>query len=496
MKLVLAALCVAAWWILFLLNRTAQSSSNGHENQEEKQLVSLVRQAVSIVEEEEEEDRSSLVHVVFSTDCSPYQDWQSEVVFHSAHIVGHKGPLTRIASGCSPADIERINERYETLYDDSRQIFVHFTPEFDKDEVTGKTYHFFNKPRGIEHWLASPSSSSSLTDVVALVDPDFAFLRPLTDTFEKSETLVIPPWTFDQIPRRVERGTPFGQQYGLGTHWLTFDRAAVCGERSRCVQTSQKDAYKYYPVGPPYIMHIDDWRRLAPVWSEFAPRVYKQYPNLLAEMYAYCMAAAHLDLKHVRVNHLMLSNADVKDEGWALVDGISLDAACPSSDRDSPRLVAEKNVPLPAFLHFCQNYRLGEWMFAKRRVPKNIMSDCDQELLAVPTGDISSLRYELQPPGNPCKQEPKRKCIVSATSIKLCNRQRSSQCETRQQDSLRHVPRDLARERRRTVSRARFEKEPLVHVPFPGTHERLFARRIAHQQFGAFEFSPQKKISP
>ena len=45
------------------------------------------------------------VHVIFSTDCEFYQDWQTLVLFQSAFIVGQEkyGPVTRIASGCSDA---------------------------------------------------------------------------------------------------------------------------------------------------------------------------------------------------------------------------------------------------------------------------------------------------------------------------------------------------------------------------------------------------------
>lgn len=304
-------------------------------------------------------------------------------------------------------------KRYEALYPGlfGSRIFAHFTPQFNKDEATGQTYHFFNKPRGIEHWLLANKSSASLTEIIALIDPDFAFLRPLTDVFDKRVSLAISPWTMAELADRADRGVPFGQQYGLGTHWLRFDRVAVCGPDSPCTRTSQQEAYKYYPVGPPYMLHVDDWRRLAPVWSEFAPRVYAQYPNLLAEMYAYCMAAAHLELRHMRVNHLMISNVAVRDEGWALVDPLPLDLACSADPDGQPELVSPSSrgkYPLPGFLHFCQNYRLGDWMFAKRRVPHDLVTACDRDLLASPPVDAAALRYELHPPGNPCKQEAKR----------------------------------------------------------------------------------------
>ena len=48
------------------------------------------------INEKEKDD----IHIVFSTDCSPYQDWQTLVLFHSATVVGQKGSITRIASGC------------------------------------------------------------------------------------------------------------------------------------------------------------------------------------------------------------------------------------------------------------------------------------------------------------------------------------------------------------------------------------------------------------
>lgn len=203
------------------------------------------------------------------------------------------------------------------------------------------------------------------------------------------------------------------------------------------------------------MLHVDDWLRLAPVWSEFAPKVYAQYPNLLAEMYAYCMAAAHLQLQHVRVNHLMLSNVAVaRDEGWALVDSLPLDLACPADANagfDPPIITpwGRTRYILPVFLHFCQNYRLGDWMFAKRRVPHGIISDCAHDLLAMPSHEISKLRYELQPPGNPCREEPKRPYdfqTASAKCMPVCSLGSSFRhmlCLQGNQSAARYTPTEL-----------------------------------------------------
>lgn len=77
-----------------------------------------------------QEVEKSDVHVIFSTDCSPYQDWQTLVVFHSATAVGQKGPVTRIASGCDDEKKIILKELYLKLYP---KYHVHFTPDFKKD---------------------------------------------------------------------------------------------------------------------------------------------------------------------------------------------------------------------------------------------------------------------------------------------------------------------------------------------------------------------------
>lgn len=66
------------------------------------------------------------LHIVFSTDCSPYQDWQSLLVFHSAHQVGQTGLMTRIASGCDELKKVELKALYQKLWGST--YLVHFTP--------------------------------------------------------------------------------------------------------------------------------------------------------------------------------------------------------------------------------------------------------------------------------------------------------------------------------------------------------------------------------
>lgn len=55
-----------------------------------------------------------------------------------------------------------------------------------------------------------------------------------------------------------------------------------------------RDAASNYPVGPPYLMHPRDWAKVLDLWVALSPKVYKGHASILAEMYAFCIAAAHL----------------------------------------------------------------------------------------------------------------------------------------------------------------------------------------------------------
>ena len=51
-------------------------------------------------------------------------------------------------------------------------------------------------------------------------------------------------------------------------------------------------------------------------------RVYENYPYLLAEMYAFSMAAAHENLPHLQIDNHMVSAVDAPGEGWPHVDAL------------------------------------------------------------------------------------------------------------------------------------------------------------------------------
>jgi hypothetical protein len=117
-------------------------------------------------------------------------------------------------------------------------------------------------------------------------------------------------------------------------------------------------------------------------------RVYSKYPELLAEMYAYSMAAAHTNLPHLTMLNYMVSNVDMDEEGWKYIDEFG-DDVC-----DEPvNGVFYPGFPLPTVLHFCQFYRSAEIGFQKRRMKKAIF-ECDKPLLAALPQSQGKNRYK------------------------------------------------------------------------------------------------------
>lgn len=115
-------------------------------------------------------------------------------------------------------------------------------------------------------------------------------------------------------------------------------------------------------------------------------RVYEGYPYLLAEMYAYSMAAAHEELPHLQLWNYMVSNVDSVDEGWAWVD--SLEEVCVPPENG----IYYPGKPLPNVVHFCQTFRAGDLGFMKRRVPHDLFT-CEHAMLMTPPTDLGRADY-------------------------------------------------------------------------------------------------------
>ena len=143
------------------------------------------------------------------------------------------------------------------------------------------------------------------------------------------------------------------------------------------------------------------------------------------------MAAAHLRMPHARVNHWMLSNVHVGDEGWRHLDALALRIQpCPAPRRQDakrrrPIGLFERFV-LPAFLHYCQNYRVGDFLLAKRRVPPALFTDCAHPPLLGPGLSETQVDYETTrraypaPRGAALSSPELGRSIVNRTAAAVC----------------------------------------------------------------------------
>ena len=203
---------------------------------------------------------------------------------------------------------------------------------------------------------------------VAVIDPDMIFVRPLTTEIRGlANKLHNKKVKNKDLMERISLGRPVAQMYGLGCPWcndthIRFNRLRICGEGSPCLIPDIMYGQEHYSVGPPYIVIKEDMIRLTDTWTRLVPRVFAEYPYLLAEMYAYSMAAAHEKLPHFQLENYMVSNAESGGEGWSFIE--KFDDVCIPPENG----IYYPGLPLPNLVHYCQHMESGGLSFGKRQV--------------------------------------------------------------------------------------------------------------------------------
>jgi len=341
-----------------------------------------IQKTTKIVTERKEEPR---YFMVFSTGCSPLQHWQSLLFFYFAHKVSQPGNVTRIVSGCSPDEAEALREVHrEKITPLSDRFRLHVTPDWGY--LDNKKY--WNKPHGLRHWMENelrpPNNVTEYDDdIIIILDPDQILLKPITNDFSDFEDRSL--WVTGKQIEKVRHGSPFAQQYGFGNGWLTSLKgrlAHVVGKDSPALKVTLQEASRYYPAGPPYIATGKDMFALTTHWVKFLPLVHDLFPQFMAEMHAYCIAAAHLEMPHQLAKGFMVSDVGNREESaFKFLDGVTREEACHA--KVSPR-------KQPFVLHYCQRYAIGRWFFSKYKLHENIF-DCEAELLREPPTNVVAM---------------------------------------------------------------------------------------------------------
>jgi peptidyl serine alpha-galactosyltransferase len=399
-------------------------------------------------------------HIVFSTGCSVYQDWQSYVFFYQAYAIQQGGIVTRIVSGCNDTEQHQLqtlfDEQIRTMVFDSASKYnnnfrIHFTPDYSKLKPSEK-YVYFNKPYGMKHWMEHVLGfSSSIEDgkttfssdnvqeddkdsIIVLMDPDQIFMRKF-----ENNNFTSTDWFFVKEklgPRTsVSKGYPMGQLYGYGLQWkqkinmttvLNSIPKMAAGKTTPIDTMTNDRARAGYVVGPPYVAIASDMYQIVVTWSQFVIPVHDQYPHLLAEMFAYSLAAAHLLLHHQTATSFMVTDTHIshKGEGWKYVNDMPLSDVCTShrtvrqehinnhgmnAIQETPMHVSNTNGPW--VFHYCQLYSIGPYFFGKRRI-KNQIQSCTSPILAEPPTNVYDLYdYAYRPSHN-------RKVLPGNTTFK------------------------------------------------------------------------------
>jgi hypothetical protein len=330
-------------------------------------------------------------HIVFSTACSPFQNWQAYVFFYFAWKVKQPGSITQIVSGCPEEKQEAMRTFHkEKIAPFSDRFHLHFTPDYSK--IAGQEFKYFNKPFGVRHWMENamgyPKNRNADDAIFMILDPDMYFFKPIRNNFTgiemwKGLDVRLPgpgPRRFEG-PTRVEHGRPFAQKYGFDDQWARFNISYVAGADSPALAVEgTKAATDNYAIGPPYMATGKDMYNLVVKWTEFVPRLHEVNPTFLGEMFAFCQAAAHLRLPHTMATGFMISDeVSPEQEGWGFIDTLGRDEVCRPVD-------VEK---LPFVFHYCQRYALGRWFIGKYKLPEQFFFNCSAPLLRVPPEDIA-----------------------------------------------------------------------------------------------------------
>jgi hypothetical protein len=268
-------------------------------------------------------------HIIFSTGCSTKQHWQSYMLFYSIVTSGQTGQVTRIASGCSDTEADELaiihKEQIEPMgrigYEDAAfsRFHLHMTPEF------GSGFHYNNKPYGVAHWMEhvlgysdekqQKMSTNHDDTILLLLDPDMILMRPFVNDFSRKEMWL--PRTSYPLVRRVKHGFPMASVYLYGNQWYYKTNITAIVGKSPMTSFTTAQIDENYHAGPPYISTAKDFYNIVTTWRMLAQPVHEQYPYLLSEMFAYSLAAAHLELPHQLAQSFMVSDwkGKLEDEG-------------------------------------------------------------------------------------------------------------------------------------------------------------------------------------
>jgi hypothetical protein len=265
-----------------------------------------------------------MFYTVFSTNDSPYMQWQSELLEYSWNRVSQDGVLIRLVATDRPQHLP-VHKHAHCVA----------TQLWDIHPDTGDHYPVYNKPASLLEWLIRDRP----TGTVLLLDPDCVFRRPVTQRLAPGFA-VSQQWV--KFPtRQPGAANPFGlaDEFAfLNDHCVRPDLAAT-------------------PVMIPTLIHTSDLRKICARWLELCGIIRQQFlvarhSSLWeADMLAYLVASAEYGIQHQPASLGICTNWDPQD------------------------------APDAPLIHYCQPIldRNGQEIFSKRRYAPRTRIDTTSE---------------------------------------------------------------------------------------------------------------------
>ena len=234
--------------------------------------------------------REKRVFTVFSTGCSPSQDWQPQTLIYNHRKLGVKGDLVRLMACDDPNYVlpRHSYEKYRAVR----------TPDFDVDFPDDR-YSPRNRPGGLDYWLSGRSNDTDLPlddDILVMVDPDMVFITNHIDV------------------SNVTRGVGIGSLYGLGKWILGYDFVQqTCDGKCEVLEPDYNPSF-----GHPMVLTAGDTRMHAVVWMNVTEQMRKLQKKWETEMFSNVVAHRILDIR-INVFPTMLSHYGANSEPWDIV---------------------------------------------------------------------------------------------------------------------------------------------------------------------------------
>tara|TARA_R110002126_G_scaffold213048_1_gene359499 strand:- start:17925 stop:19070 length:1146 start_codon:yes stop_codon:yes gene_type:complete len=227
-----------------------------------------------------------MFYTVFSTNDSPFMQWQSDLLEYSWKRAGQEGALIRLVATDDPQNLP--TQKYAQCV---------ATRLWDTHPETADAYPVYNKPASLLEWVFRDKPEGT----VLLLDPDCVFRRA--------------------IERRVAPGFPASQAWA---HFSTDNPAANnpfgLGERFAFLQDHcARVDLRIDPVMIPTLIHTRDLRKIGARWLELTGIVRENYRDgegnraWESDMFAYLAANAEYGLQHEPISLGICTNWEAED---------------------------------------------------------------------------------------------------------------------------------------------------------------------------------------